>query len=119
MRELVSEGLEQLQRAADVVRALPLDKPWRIAITEYRSRRTAEQNKLLWAIYTAMTEGTGYTSSELHEAMKRKFLAPKVVKVGTMEVEIPGSSRELDTKEFSEFVERVAQFASEELGIVV
>jgi hypothetical protein len=119
MRELVSYGIEQLQRAADVVRALPPDTAWRIAITEHRSRRTADQNKLLWAIYTEMSDGTGYTPSELHEAMKRKFLAPKVVKVGKQEIEVPGSSRELDTKDFSQYVERVAQFAAEELGIVV
>jgi hypothetical protein len=119
MREMVSQGLDQLQRAADVIRALAPDTRWRIAVSEHRSQRTTEQNKLLWAIYTEMAENTGYTASELHEAMKRKFLVPRLVKVGKDEIQVPGSSRELDTKEFSQFVERVAQFASEELGIVV
>lgn len=116
---MVSHGPEQLQRAADIVRALAPDTRWCIAISEHRAQRTPEQNKLLWAIYTEMAESTGHTPAELHEAMKKKFLIPQVVKVGKDEIQVPGSSRKLDTKEFSQFVERVAQFASEELGIVV
>ena len=119
MRDWVAYGVEQLQGAADVIRALPFDTPWRISISEHRARRSPEQNKLLWAIYAEITEATGYTSSELHEAMKRKFLPPRMVRVGKEEIEVPGSSRDLDTKEFSEFVEHVARFAAEELGIVV
>lgn len=119
MTTYVCRGQVELQRAADVVRGLTPDKPWRIELVPHRNKRSPEQNALLWAIYARMAEGTGHTSKEIHAAMKLKFLPQKWIRVGDEEVKIPASSTKLDVKEFSDFVEQVQSFAAQELGIVV
>ena len=119
MRQFHCRGKEQLERVAMVVAGLTPDKPWRIQVAPYRAKRSPEQNALLWAIYGQMAEGTGHTPEELHDAMKKKFLAPKFVSVGDEQVAIIPDSHTLDVKEFSEFVERVQSFAAMELGVVV
>ena len=119
MRQFTAKGAQQLATVALVLQGLSPDKTWRIQITPHRIKRTPEQNELLWAIYTEMAFGTGHTPEEIHEAMKRKFLPPKFVKIGEEEVGLPGSTAVLDVKEFSAFVERVQAFAAQELGIVV
>lgn len=119
MRQFVARGKEQLERTATVIAGLAPDKPWRVLVSPYRNKRSPEQNKLLWAIYTEMVQGTGHTPEELHDAMKKKFLAPKFITVGDEQVAIIPDSSTLDVKEFSEFVERVQAFAAQELGVVV
>jgi hypothetical protein len=116
---MVCRGSVELTRAADVIRGLTPDKPWRILLVPYRAKRSPEQNNLLWALYTQMAEGTGHTAEELHEAMKRKFLPPKHIQVGEEVIAVPGSTAGLDVREFSEYVERVQEFAASELGVVL
>jgi hypothetical protein len=119
MRTFVCRGPDQLAAAAKAVAGLNPDKPWRIVIAPYRARRSHEQNALLWAIYGEIARETGNDTETIHEAMKARFLDPVVVKLGDEPISVTGSSRKLDVKEFSEFVERVQAFAASELGIIV
>jgi hypothetical protein len=63
---------------------LPDKKSWKVEITEYRKTRTEEQNAALFGLaYKVLSDETGYTKDELHEAMcKRHF--------GTVEREVFG-----------------------------
>ena len=119
MRTLLPHGTDELDRAAQVIRALSPDKRWCIRINPYRAKRSNEQNKLLWAIYNEIATETGNDAADIHEAMKARFLPPVMVKLGEDEVAINGSSAKLDVGEFSEFVEKVQAFAASELGIQV
>lgn len=119
VRTLLPRGADELERAAQVIRGLNPSKPWRITIAQHHAKRSPEQNKLLWAIYTEIAKETGNDPEDIHEAMKGRFLPPVVVKLGSDEIAVNGSSAKLDTMEFSQFVERVTAFAASELGIVV
>jgi hypothetical protein len=119
LRQIVCRSAAELTRAADVIRGLTPDKPWRVQFMPYRAKRSHEQNALLWALYSKIAEGTGYTAEEVHEAMKRKFIPPKFIEIGEEQIAVPGSSAKLDVREFSEFVERVQEFAASELGVVL
>lgn len=108
---------EDLQRAAEVIATLPSNKKWQIEVKEWRGKRTNAQNRLLWAIYTAIANATGHTPEEVHDAMKAKFLPPRVISLGGEEVTIPPTTTATDVPEFSEYVERVQSFAATELGV--
>lgn len=112
-------GADELERAAAVIRGLNPARPWRITIAQHRERRSHEQNALLWAIYGEIAKETGNTAEDIHEAMKARFLAPSHIVLGGDPIPVPPSSRKLDAKQFSEFVEQVQAFAASELGIVV
>lgn len=117
MTSYVLRGKHQLESAATFIVGLAPDRPWRLEVVQHRAKRSPEQNKLLWAIYTRMAEGTGHTAEEIHEAMKVKFLPPQFIQIGDESVKVPASSSRLDTKQFSDFVEQVQMFAATELGI--
>jgi len=119
VRSNVARGKEQLRRVADTVAALNPDRPWRITIGEYRSKRSPEQNNLLWKIYTEIAGGTGHTPEDVHEALKKLFLPPRQIVIGEVRVPVAGSTAGLDVHSFSEYVERVQSWAASELGIVV
>lgn len=117
--EHVARGVQQLQRIADLIRGLSPEKPWRVAVVPHRAKRTTEQNKLLWALYTEIARGTGATAEEVHEGLKLLFLPKRQITVGDQVLLVPGSTARLDTAEFSEYVERVQAWAASELGIAL
>ncbi len=119
MRRYIAIGTQQLQRAADTIRALNPKRPWRIEITQHQAKRTLSQNKLYFSILTEMANETGYTKDEMHDIMKTKLLPPQVVSLADEEITIPATTTTLGKKEFSDYVDRVCAFAATELGIVV
>lgn len=114
--KLTTRNEADLQRAAEAIATLPPKRHWRIEVSEFR-KRSGPQNRLLWAIYTAIANATGHTPEEIHEAMKAKFLPPKVIELAGSEVTVSGSTAEQDVMAFSEYVERVQSFAASELGV--
>ena len=119
MRQFVVRGMDQLQAVAKIILGLSPDKPWRIELTPHRSKRTPDQNALLWAIYTEIAKGTGHSSEEIHEALKHKLLPPRHITVADQVLMVPGSTAKLDTAAFSDYVEQVRAWSASELGIVV
>ena len=119
MGQYVARGQQQLRDLAKLVFGLSPDKPWRVEITPHRAKRSGEQNKLLWALYTEIAKGTGHTAEEIHEALKIKLLPRRQITVGDQVLVIPGSTTKLDTSEFSDYVERVQAWAATECGIVL
>jgi hypothetical protein len=76
------EGVKQ--RAHDFIDRLPLDKSWVVTVKPFTKSRTHPQNAALFGVaYPALTEATGYTPDELHDAFCRRFF-------GTFEVEVMG-----------------------------
>lgn len=85
--QLNANGPERAQVLANLIafaQRLPLGKSWRVEIKEARKERSGEQNAALWGVaYPALSDATGYTPDELHEAFCRRFF-------GTVEHEVMG-----------------------------
>jgi hypothetical protein len=80
-----------------------------------RYGRSLKANSYLWICYTILAEWSGHEPEEIHEALKSRLLPKRqVVLKGTGEVlEIPGSTRLLDSVEFADYVSKVKRFAAE------
>lgn len=117
--KLTTRNKFDLAQAAQIVATLPAEKQWRVEVTELKARRSLAQNRLLWAIYTAISNATGHTTEEIHEACKAKFLEPKVIALGKEAVTVSGSTAQQERPEFSDYVEKVCAWASQEFGLVV
>lgn len=87
-------------------------------IEPYKKRRSLSANRYLWVIYELIAEHTGHSAEEIHEAMKHEHLPRKWVTIKGRDIQIPVSTTELDTFDFSIYVEKVMAEATC-LGIVI
>jgi hypothetical protein len=115
--KMTARTSSDLQRAAEIISTLPEGR-YEIEVVKRRVKRSGQQNRLLWAIYTAIADATGHTPEEVHEACKAKFLPPEVLRIGEEEVVVSGSTAKRDVAEFSDYVERVQSWAQNDLGVM-
>jgi hypothetical protein len=88
-----------------------------VKITRYvpRKDRSNEQNRYMWGVvYKIMADYTGHSEEEIHEAMKYEFLTDKGSKM-----KIPRSTATLSTLEMEDYLSKVREFASMELGCYI
>lgn len=103
------------------LQSLDLSKPWVVEINEYRSPRSVEQNAYLHAVpLKLIAEHTGYSVDELKDYLLMEAF-------GTIEKDVMGTrivrpakrSSDLNTKEFSWFMEWIASWAMNTLGLLI
>lgn len=92
------------------------------------NHRTSPQNKYYWSgVIPLIKEGLidiGYreisNNEQAHDLMKFMFLKKQIVNEKTGEViETIGSTAKLNTIEFNDYIDRIAQFAAEFLSIEI
>lgn len=96
-----------------------------VEISRLRATRSAQQNRAYWGvIIAALTDHTGYTPEEIHEILKCKFL-PKELAILKDNGDVVdkfvmgGSTRGLDTQEFGDYMERIKEWAAQELDLYI
>lgn len=83
-----------------------------------RDTRSSQANRYYFgAVLRAISEHTGYEVDELHAYFKKRF-NPRHIELGGDEDVVGGSTRKLNTQQFTEYVERIRRFAASELGVV-
>lgn len=99
--QLNANGPERSQVLANLIafaQRLPANKSWRVEIKEARKERSGAQNASLFGVaYPALTEATGYTPDELHDAFCRRFFG--TVNVVVMGEQISRAARTTTTNE--------------------
>lgn len=102
----------------DTVKLFLKDQEVEITIGKWCKKRSLKQNAFLWAVVNPMVaEAAGYqTSEEAHDALRMHFL----LKHGD-DGKLPtiGSTAELSTVEFNDYIAKVQQLAAEQWGIYV
>lgn len=95
-----------------------------IVVRQHKLTRSDRQNRYMWGVvYEMISEHTGMTPTAIHEYLKTEFLTEKhIMKMKgdyVVEVDVPRSSSVLKTNEFEDYLSKVRQWASQELGIYV
>ncbi len=81
-----------------------------------RRDRSDQQNRYYWGcVIKTLSEWSGYEPEEMHEALKAEFLALPDIKTG---LRIAHSTAQMDTAQFSEYVEQVRRWAAGH-GVVI
>ena len=87
-------------------------KEWRVEIKENTKKRSNNANNLYWKWLSIIGDDLGYKPQELHESLKYKFLGTeKRTTIFGQEYEVVKSTTSLNTKEFSDYMERVQALA--------
>jgi len=90
-----------------------------IVIKKWRGQRSKKQNRYLWGgVYRIISDVTGHTEDELHEFFKTKFLRKKVNVLGEDRT-VVGSTTKLNTKEFTDYIEKIKRFVQSNFDIFV
>ena len=110
----------QVQKAISYVNDLAkLSK--KVEIKEYRTKRTNLQNRYYFAILNFIAAETGNLKDDLHEYFKIKFLNGRHQEI-KLKDEIDFyqkfSTTELDTKQFTDYIERISIFMAD-FGITI
>lgn len=122
----------------EYLKQLP-SKTYLVDIKQYRETRSNRQNRYYWGVVIQMiSEETGMDEMEVHETLKKKFIKQRDYALTKSENKyfayfedtgemIPTSeleeyykkkgSKDLDTKEFKEYIEKIHIWAANFLGL--
>lgn len=109
------------QRTIAFISALNTEKQkWRVEVKRLVKKRSLSQNALMWKwhgeVVDAVCRDTGNDADDMHEHFKQKFLSPIITEING-EVSKRWSTKNLSTKEMSEFMDRIYAYVSGDLGI--
>ncbi len=86
-----------------------------VVIRTWRKPRSNPQNRFLWGVvYQLISETTGYTPEEVHDAFRMMFLKDEDRAMPTLK-----STTSLSTIEMNEYWAKIQQFAAEKLNIQI
>ena len=90
-----------------------------VTIEKKKEKRSLNANAYYWVLMSILEKETGQDSDSLHDYFKTKFLPKRkvVFKQTGEENEVQGSTAELDSFNFFEYVDKVRAFAIQELDI--
>lgn len=106
--------------------SMSLDKPVEITIKEYVKNRSHAQNRLMHDWFNKMSEhyflttGESYAPLAWKELLKEKFLGFDMIELpdGTIKA-ITKHTSDCNTKELTEFLEKIDYYAVTELGLIL
>jgi len=115
------EMIQRVNRAAGVERlakfaaGLALDRGWRIDVSEYRRRRSHEQNAYLWGVvYATLAQATGQEADDWHEYWLGEYFGWDETELfGRKRLKPKRRSSKLSSVEFAGYVEFIAMRAAE------
>lgn len=90
-----------------------------VTIEKKKEKRSLNANAYYWVLMSILEKETGQDQDSLHDYFKTKFLPKRkvVFKQTGEENEVQGSTAELDSFNFFEYVDKVRAFAIQELDI--
>lgn len=94
-------------------------KNYKVAITRKAEKRTIPQNRLYRLWLNCISAESGNDVEDLHEYLKMTFLDVHSRIIYGKEVMRVTSTTELNTEQFTAFLEKVQQWASSELGVIL
>lgn len=98
---------------------LDLTKSFKVKITQKREVRTLDQNRLYWLYMNCIADETGYTPNEIHDYLRGLFL-PKEARNVFNDIQINlTSTTTLDTKQMTDYINRIIVWAVSELQITL
>ena len=91
---------------------LDFKKTWSVKITERKPIRSLSQNDRYWAMLQVLGDYLGYSSDELHDLLKFKYLT-YTKEIAGQPVTLTRSTADLTTEEFMEYNNQVERFANQ------
>lgn len=114
---------KDLPNLIHAIEAMGFDKPVSVEFKHNRDSVSLKQYKLLYQWYGEIqahlyeTTGESYSTDELDDHFKHKFLPGKLMRVGTDYYKPSVSKRDLNTKTMSEYLDKLDHHCADNLGL--
>lgn len=95
------------ERFIKAVREVQLDKPYVAEFKPFRKRRTLPQNRLFWMWMRCIEDDTGNDVATLHDYFCNKYLGWWTQDCFGVDISKIKGTSDLDTKEFTVFLESI------------
>ena len=118
-RPVILRDEDTRRRVLEMIGQLNLERPWSVVVEPYVKKRSLSQNALFHKWVGIIAESTGNSLEDVKEAYRDMFLDKVPVRFGDEERMVGRSTKTLNTKEMSEFMDKVSEHASTELGILL
>jgi hypothetical protein len=109
---------KQLERVGAVLRALPVDKAWRIDVIEQKRTRSDPQNRYLWGVvYPTILSAPGldgWDANDVHEYLLGEHFGWELIEVFGKKRQRPiRRSAKLSVSEFMAYIEFIQRKMAE------
>jgi hypothetical protein len=94
-----------------------IEEKAKVDLTKHMPKRSTKQNALYWMWLTCIQDETGNDKDYLHDYFARKFLGEEEIEVFGVKRKVPKHTPDNDTKEFTEYLDKIMHFAREEQSI--
>lgn len=99
------------------LKSLDPTQRFKVEVKPWKSRRSLEQNKLLWEFFTEFGAHVGYEGKQEIEELKQMVTLKLHTKIVTDKstgevVRLPPETSKMDTKEFSELMDKCIRYAA-------
>ena len=93
---------------------------YQIEIREDRDQRSGNQNRYYFGcVIKILSDETGFERNEMHEHLKLRFLKYYKPLPNGEFIELVKSTKDLDTKEMEDYLEKIRMFAAQELDVQI
>lgn len=89
-----------------------------VRISEIKGGRSLKSNSLYWVWLETIGNYCGYHADELHRLFKGLYLPKKTMKYRGKDYQMSGSTAELSTSEFQEYMAKI-QVEASQLGVIL
>ena len=90
-----------------------------VEIKRQTRQRTILQNRLYWLYVACIMDETGNDRETIHYELRRRFLPIRTGELAGEQIERLTSTTELNTAQFKAYIDRIVEFAQNELSIVL
>jgi len=128
VRTFVLDSPDKMTLLGKWIRAYGFSKPLAVTVAEHKSKRSNEQNRLMWDRLTAISEqarpgGSQFSTEAWHEHAKRELLPEECAKGVSKWAYLPTGDRvlkmsttDLDVSEMTDYLDALGAMAAE-LGV--
>ena len=107
------------EEAIKLVSELDLKKVHHVKVTCKRAKRSIDQNSLYWLWINCISNETGNDKYELHRFFKSSILGIESRICFGIVYNDTTTTKDLDTAQFTQYLEKIQIFANTELGITL
>ena len=91
---------------------------YNLTLTRKRTKRTVDQNALMWLWFSCIENETGTAKQDVHDYCCRAFNY-RVVEINGKQEKVAGGMSKLTTVTMTDFLNKVQAWAASELGIIL